>query len=855
MSNVKFSVTHILFSVLLLSLLSACSKIQIKQSKKEIQIKNENISVVVDLEKGLLSASNLVTNEEILSNCSWSVADLNSQDGFTYSMSQTNVLDSMGEGKQIRLNGKKSGSNNLLLEITLYKEHTYVVLSCGIVNNSDKEIHVKRFSPMTGIGYKGFSLDNFKSLDGESGSFATKVDTLETKSCYNNMLITFGKKGTPKRSLVYGGLSYHEFVKYVEMEKTNNNLEISMWAEDPIGKRIVAGASYVFDEDKFYIDFGINSPFEALENYGWALYAANHVKMDSITYPGLNFWYAGEKKWGGDENKNTSSGTVEALEAAVKTGFLKYSPLAVRLEPDDYASPNNQQGWWDDEHFRIYPSGKLTDPYNTLVKWGNAITERGGVPFIYCQTARRSEDYALKFPEHMLFNESFKERSQGKTEVPKGDTLWGYDFTDPGFIKHMQEVYANYRKAGIKGLKFDYPDTGWAYDGGMEDKDATTASGYRNIFKLAFDGLGPNSDIHERLPMRGDISLGVITTHRTETDTDRFFPSMARKNGLRWYKNRVVVKYVNDVINPFHAFPANADGWRTAYTMSFWTNGRFEIGKYIEKMTKEMRYDLSRVLPLYTEAKSARPVDAFTGKEYPEIFDFEVTPDWHVLTFYNCQIEKDSIKVLEKWDSVPREAHTFPPFLEKIKTSQSDGRQPRLELPTAFSELKLPGQTVPIPAALSVELSESMDDGGLGLDKTKQYHFYDFWNQHYIGKISGNSTLTQKLRAGETRVMAVHALQPNPQFISTNRHIMQGYVDMTQYPVWDSKKKQLTGTSKVIGGEPYKIIVAMNGMNPGQCSVSTGTVTVIPIVENNGLVEVIINNPVNAEVTWHLAAD
>ncbi len=37
-------------------------------------------------------------------------------------------------------------------------------------------------------------------------------------------------------------------------------------------------------------------------------------------------------------------------------------------------------------------------------KWGKAVTELGGIPLTYCQTGFRSEDYAFKFPEHMLFN-------------------------------------------------------------------------------------------------------------------------------------------------------------------------------------------------------------------------------------------------------------------------------------------------------------------------------------------------------------------------------------------------------------------------------------------------------------------
>jgi len=55
----------------------------------------------------------------------------------------------------------------------------------------------------------------------------------------------------------------------------------------------------------------------------------------------------------------------------------------------------------------------------------------------------------------------------------------------------------------------------------MEDAYATTAMHYRNIFHLAHDGLGPESYLHERTLERGsDITLGLVTSQRTEGDTD-----------------------------------------------------------------------------------------------------------------------------------------------------------------------------------------------------------------------------------------------------------------------------------------------------------------------------------------------
>jgi len=177
---------------------------------------------------------------------------------------------------------------------------------------------------------------------------------------------------------------------------------------------------------------------------------------------------------------------VWEIEQTAKRGFLKYSPVAIRLVPDNYAV-NNEQGWWDDAHFQKLGEAGLIigpyykPPYETTKKWGEAVTTRGGIPLLYVQTARRSEDYCLQFPGHLLFNSPFvrfTRHPEGREIWWYGDAmpLWGYDFTDPYFVRHIREVYANFKNGGIRGLMYDYPSTGWAFDGGFEDKYATTAS-------------------------------------------------------------------------------------------------------------------------------------------------------------------------------------------------------------------------------------------------------------------------------------------------------------------------------------------------------------------------------------------
>ena len=465
------------------------------------------------------------------------------------------------------------------------------------------------------------------------------------------------------------------------------------------------------------------------------------------------------------------------MECILRSGFLRYSTVGVLIEPDLY-DPNNQQGWWDDEHWQRGPGnrakradswisshGQFVAPYETARKWAGAVKGMGGVPMIYMQTGFRSQDYAETFPGHMIFNEpdALHLNDQGEQMYrDKGKTIprkLGYDYTDPDFVRHVREVWENLRLAGIQGCKFDYPDfpfTGWPTRGGLEDPYSTTAMHYRNIFRLARDGMGHDSFIHERTLDRGsDVTLGLSTSQRTEGDTVKIDKHMISRNGLRWYKNRVVINYDMDLKDPFQTLPANRDGQRSMLTMSYIVTGVLMVAPSFGRMTPEMIHDLSRLYPYHRDRRSARPVDAFTN-EFPEVYDFRIDSRRRQVTFVNHDVRRK--------------------------------RQ------------------------IGVDLAGDTAFGGLGLDPQKEYYAYDFWNDAFIGRLPGNSRLEQTLRAGEARMMAIREVLTHPQAIATDRHLMQGYVDLPGC-TWDPATRTLSGVSVVPAGESVRIIIAGNGRN------------------------------------------
>jgi hypothetical protein len=557
------------------------------------------------------------------------------------------------------------------------------------------------------------------------------------------------------------------------------NLLLNLYAGDPVGKRVDPGQSW-FPDDAFYISASLANPFEALEQYGDVLKDFQQISLEYYTFPTVCLWYAQHKAYGDGPSVNDAPGAVAEMERAVKSGFLRYSPVSIRLVPDAYEE-NNEQGWWDEKHWQMYGTGKYSNPpdgnvdvapghykkpYETTRKWAQAIIERGGIPLTYFQTGRRSDDYAAAFPGHMLFN-----NQAGAVTNPdwmiKGKV--SYDFTDTDFLQHMQDVYKNLNDGGVQGLMYDYPYTGWAQYGGMDDVYSTTAAAYRTIFQLARTGLGPEAFLDERnLDHGSDITLGIVSSQRIWGDTDRMSPLMISRGALRWYKNRKVVSYDMDAKNLLKAQPAGTDGIRKMLTLMYATCGRFLMANSFDRLSPELVHDLSRIFPYPDSWISARPADAFISK-FPELFVFKIDTAWHQVAAYNPDDRNPSSKTI------------------------------LFGSPDYF--------------------------GAFQLDPAKQYYAYEFWDNRLAGRFRGGDSLRLDFRPGEAKMLAIREVLDHPQLLSTDRHLMQGLVE-TRNLKWDAAKSELSGEVNLVDGEPITLVLAANGYTIEGATAEAETVTV-----------------------------
>jgi hypothetical protein len=145
--------------------------------------------------------------------------------------------------------------------------------------------------------------------------------------------------------------------------------------------------------------------------------------------------------------------------------------------------------------------------------------------------------------------------------------------------------------------------------------------------------------------------------------------------------------------------------------------------------------------------------------------------------------------------------------------------------------------------------------GGLGLDPERDYHIYELREDRFAGRVDGGAGVTKAVSPGETVMLSVHAVEAHPQWISTDRHLLQGYVDLVDRPVWDPSARTLRATSNVVGTEPYHVVIALNGYTPVASQAESPQATIVVRADNSNLADLRIERQTSGRVPWTVTFD
>lgn len=134
---------------------------------------------------------------------------------------------------------------------------------------------------------------------------------------------------------------------------------------------------------------------------------------------------------------------------------------------------------------------------------------------------------------------------------------------------------------------------------------------------------------------------------------------------------------------------------------------------------------------------------------------------------------------------------------------------------------------------------------------TGPFSCFEYWSGTPV--VPDGDMLRCVLAPGSSKVFALRPVAAHPVVVSTSRHITQGIIDLLEEQ-WDGDSRTLSGRSRVVGGDPYELRIALtpgagfNHINQAKCD--HGTISVSS--EQDAWARVRIESADTAEVTWRL---
>ncbi len=150
----------------------------------------------------------------------------------------------------------------------------------------------------------------------------------------------------------------------------------------------------------------------------------------------------------------------------------------------------------------------------------------------------------------------------------------------------------------------------------------------------------------------------------------------------------------------------------------------------------------------------------------------------------------------------------------------------------------------------SVQSVESVDFKSVGLDPSRRFHAYDFWNRDYLGVYDAGLFL--EVPPAACRVVTLCEEGSFPVLISSSRHILQGWPDLDKFRC-DPRRMEISGRSRVIKGEKYSLTFGMPNDGRGTFAidrVEVGGRRICPSSEGRGVGVVSWTPSKSAPVSW-----
>ena len=351
--------------------------------------------------------------------------------------------------------------------------------------------------------------------------------------------------------------------------------------------------------------------------------------------------------------------------------------------------------------------------------------------------------------------------------------IYALDPTHPKSLEFLREVFATYRKWGVRYFMVDFlnavscPMPGsTAYDAPHDKTRVRGPAVLRQGLQAIRDAAGPDTYL---LSSSGPTfwNVGLMDACRTGSDYGEgralnpesyFYPATFVINSPGFWTSHQYASdnmassyfthrklYLNDAGNVMTVDkPVALSEAQITATIFGLCGGPVMLGDDIDRMAEERLALVRKVFPRTPEM--AMPVDLFDAPapDYPKIFWLHVATSWD---------EWEVVGVLNYGDK-------------------------------------------PLESSVALER--------LGLDPRAACTVWEFWNEQYVGTVSDKLPLFVPPRSA--KLYRVARQRPHPWVLSTDIHIQQGRCELREVK-WDTATMTLSGVAERPAGESGNVFI------------------------------------------------
>jgi len=425
-------------------------------------------------------------------------------------------------------------------------------------------------------------------------------------------------------------------------------------------------------------------------------------------------------------------------------------------------------------------------------------------PYVISETTKVFKEH----PEWLLKNRdgSLKRIGNWEDEIPdwaanEYPKRYCLDSTHPGAAEWLHDLFDTVaNRWGYEMIKIDFMAWSILASDHYYDPAVSSAQVYRRGLEIMRNAVGVNCHILECGP--GQVTVGLIDSMRIEADINYGYMEAAWKTYFQdpaCSAAAAAKRYYfhkRTWINDADHICMNLLNDRqseAAATIIALSGGNMISGDRLIQLDTAKIEILKKITPSYGAA--AAPADLFDS-EIPSVFVLKVKKefdDWSIIGFFNSSLTE----TIEKRFSLKR----------------------------------------------------------LWLEPGKTYLAFDFWKQQFFGEVSHELKVT--VEPGSVVLLTVHEKSGKPQFLSTDRHITQGGIEIESIK-WDETSKTLTGISVGSLNTSHNVSIYVPGEHPwiwgGYVLFRDYDSYSLKLVHNN-IIQVHVRFEKNEKVNWEINAE